>query len=126
MAQYRVLPAMLDQLKFGSGSNPVLLATVLKLGSKLPEEDLDKMVIPAVVQMFSNNERSTRINLLKHVKQYIEYIPDDIVEKQIFPNVISGFAGKKKRKSNCCLFCYGGKSPLINAYCSSKLKVFIF
>lgn len=92
MAQYRVLPAMLHQLKFGSGSNHMLLATVLKLGSKLPEEDLDKMVIPAVVQMFSNNERSTRINLLKHVKQYIEYIPDDIVEKQIFPNVISGFA----------------------------------
>jgi len=72
--------------------NPVLLATVLKLGSKLPQEDRDKMVIPSVVQMFSNNERSTRINLLKHVKQYIEYIPDEIVEKQIFPNVISGFA----------------------------------
>jgi len=91
-ARYRILPAMLNQLQFGAGSNPTLLATVLKLGKKLADEERETMIIPAVAKMFENNERSTRINLLKNIKLYIEFIPDDVVEKKIFPNVISGFA----------------------------------
>jgi len=91
-ARYRILPAMLNQLQFGAGSNPTLLATVLKLGQKLSDEEREAMIIPAVSKMFENNERSTRINLLKNIKLYIEFIPDDVVEKTIFPNVISGFA----------------------------------
>eukprot|EP00492_Amphilonche_elongata_P000128 TRINITY_DN105_c0_g1_i9.p1 TRINITY_DN105_c0_g1~~TRINITY_DN105_c0_g1_i9.p1 ORF type:complete len:502 (+),score=83.00 TRINITY_DN105_c0_g1_i9:779-2284(+) len=91
-ARYRILPAMINQLQFGAGSNPTLLATVLKLGKKLTDEERETMIIPAVSRMFENNERSTRINLLKNIKLYIEFVPDDVVEKKIFPNVVSGFA----------------------------------
>jgi len=84
-SRYRVLPALLTQLEFGSGSNPVLFTVVLKLSAKLDEEEREKMVVPVVTKMFSNNERSTRINLLKNLKTYVEFIPNKIIENQIFP-----------------------------------------
>jgi len=90
-SRYRVLPALLNQLQFGSGSNPVLFTVVLQLSAKLEEEEREKMVVPVVTKMFSNNERSTRINLLKNLKTYVEFIPSKLIEQKIFPEVLSGF-----------------------------------
>lgn len=50
------------------------------------------VVIPSVVKLFSSNERAVRVNLLQHLKDFSDSLDKDLVNKQIFPHVVSGFS----------------------------------
>ena len=67
ICKYKILPALSHLLQHGFGSNPVILSCVLKISTLFMDDENEKQqqIRPLVVAMFKNNERGTRINLLK-------------------------------------------------------------
>eukprot|EP00483_Globobulimina_turgida_P004419 UN04428 len=41
--------------------------------------------------MFNNHERGTRINLLKSLPKFLDYLDPNIVSQDIWPSLINGF-----------------------------------
>ena len=103
VCRYKILPALTHLLQHGFGSNPVILSCVLKISSLFidDEEEKSKKVTPVVVSMFQNNERGTRINLLKALPKFIQYLDTDTVSKEIFPKVINGFTDSSPVLREC-------------------------
>eukprot|EP01083_Nonionella_stella_P072077 194099_1 len=89
---YKILPILTHALQHGSETNSSVLTSVLKIGKHLSPEDYEKMVVPCVVKLFSSNERSTRLNLLANMGDYIDSLNNKIVTDSIFPSVASGFS----------------------------------
>ena len=89
--KYRILPALTHILEHGSGSNPVVLSCVLQISSLLENDEVEKKIKPVVTNLFKNNERGTRINLLKNLDKFIEYIDTKTITNDIFPQVLNGF-----------------------------------
>ncbi len=94
MARYRVLPTLLEALEFGSGmgvSFAPILAAVVRIGAKLDREDYSKLIVPAIVKLFSRSERLVRVHLLKHLAEYAEHMPASVVSQKVLPHVLTGF-----------------------------------
>eukprot|EP01083_Nonionella_stella_P043120 116393_1 len=85
ICNYKILPALTHLLQHGFGSNPLILSCVLKIN---PPKDT---VRPLIVNMFTNNERGTRINLLKSLPKFIDKLDSECVSNDIFPQLINGF-----------------------------------
>ncbi len=83
ICKYKILPILKHLLSHGFGSNPIILSLVIKIGS---EDNID-----VIIQLFDNNERSTRINLLKSLPNYISNINREIINNNIWPKLINGF-----------------------------------
>jgi len=90
--KFRILPALLHALEFGSGNNANVLASVLKIGAMLSQEENEKQIIPVVVKLFENKSRSTRINLLTNLELFIPFLSEKLVNEKIFPLVVTGFS----------------------------------
>lgn len=55
------------------------------------EKEYQKRMVPCITKLFSCKDRSIRSKLLKEMEFYIELIPTNLVNEQIFPNVLQGF-----------------------------------
>lgn len=70
----------------------------VNLLSKLASLDkLDPVVfriswVPILVQLWSMSDRSVRTVMLQSLKVLVPYVPDAVVNKSIFDNVLAGFA----------------------------------
>lgn len=67
-----------------------MLSSIIKVGSNLPDEEYDKIVIPCIIRMFSTPDRGIRMALLEKLPSYVERLSKKIVNDQIFPHVVSG------------------------------------
>lgn len=90
--KYRILPALLHALEFGSSNNANVLASCLKIGAMMTQEESEKHIIPVVVKLFENKSRSTRINLLSNLEHFVQFLSEKLVNDKIFPLVVSGFS----------------------------------
>lgn len=92
-AKYKVLPALVDVLAYGSAMRCFgsVLGSVLEIGAKLSPEEYDKLIIPCVVKLFSSTERSIRVHLLQTLASYHQHLSADLVEKQVFALISQGF-----------------------------------
>jgi len=101
-----VLPALSHLLQHGFGANPVILSCVLKIHRLQKDNDEAasdgaQSIRPMVIAMFKNNERGTRINLLKAMPKFIEYLDRETVSKLIFPQLINGFTDSSPVLREC-------------------------
>ncbi|XP_042450155.1 probable inactive serine/threonine-protein kinase scy1 isoform X1 [Zingiber officinale] len=87
----KLLPLLSSALEFGSAAAPALTA-LLKMGSWLSAEEFNIKVLPAIVKLFSSNDRAIRVALLQHIDQFGESLSSQIVDEQVFPHVANGFA----------------------------------
>ncbi|ETO27755.1 N-terminal kinase-like protein [Reticulomyxa filosa] len=99
--KYRILPALSHVLEHGSGSNPVILSCVLKISKMLTQEESEKMVKPVLINLFKNNERGIRINLLKNLDKFVDCLDSKTISKDIFPCVINGFTDQSPVLREC-------------------------
>ncbi|KAI1764217.1 ARM repeat-containing protein [Hypoxylon sp. FL1150] len=86
----KVLPELLKSVEFGGGG-PKAFGVVMKISTKLSNEDFEARVQPVVVRLFGNPDRAIRVCLLDNLPVMIDRLPQKVVNDKIFPNLVSGF-----------------------------------
>ncbi|KAL8727403.1 MAG: hypothetical protein Q9166_006075 [cf. Caloplaca sp. 2 TL-2023] len=87
----KVLPELLKSVEYGGGG-PKVFASVMKIGTRLSDEEYNSKLTPVIVRLFANPDRAIRVCLLDHLPSMIEHIPQKIVNDKIFPQMVTGFA----------------------------------
>lgn len=83
----KVLPELLKSVEFGGGG-PRVFSAVVKIGSKLSDEDFNLKLTPVVVRLFSNPDRAIRVCLLDNLPKIIGNLPQKLVNDKIFPHMV--------------------------------------
>lgn len=65
-----------------------MFGAIVKIGSKLSEEEYHSKVTPVVVRLFGNPDRAMRVSLLEHLPLMIDFLPKKIVNDKIFPQMV--------------------------------------
>ncbi|KAI1129119.1 armadillo-type protein [Nemania abortiva] len=86
----KVLPELLKSVEFGGGG-PKAFGVVMKIATKLTNEDFEARVQPVVIRLFGNPDRAIRVCLLDNLPHMIDRLPQKVVNDKIFPNIVSGF-----------------------------------
>lgn len=86
----KVLPELLKSVEFGGGGAKAF-GVVMKIGTKLPDDDFDTKVTPVVIRLFQNPDRAIRVCLLDNLPLMIERLSQKVVNDKIFPNLVTGF-----------------------------------
>ncbi|KAF1736098.1 putative inactive serine/threonine-protein kinase scy1 [Beauveria bassiana] len=86
----KVLPELMKSVEFGGGG-PKAISVVLKIASKLSQDDFETKLIPFIVRIFGNPDRAIRVCLLDSLPLIIDQLPQKIVNDKIFPQIVAGF-----------------------------------
>ncbi|MCJ1298138.1 hypothetical protein MMC08_000927 [Hypocenomyce scalaris] len=86
----KVLPELLKSVEFGGGG-PKVFSAVMKIGSKLSEEDYESRITPVVVRLFASPDRAIRVCLLDNLPRMIDHLSQKVVNDKIFPQLVTGF-----------------------------------
>ncbi|KAH9906992.1 ARM repeat-containing protein [Xylariomycetidae sp. FL2044] len=86
----KVLPELLKSVEFGGGG-PKAFGVVMKISTKLTNEDFESKVQPVVIRLFGNPDRAIRVCLLDNLPLMIDRLPQKVVNDKIFPHLVSGF-----------------------------------
>lgn len=84
----KVLPELLKSVEFGGGGANVF-GFILKIGTKLTEEEYASKLTPVIVRLFANPDRVMRVYLLENLPLMIDHLPQKIVNDKIFPQMVS-------------------------------------
>jgi SCY1-like protein 1 len=83
----KILPELLKSVEFGGGG-PKVFEVVMKISTKLTDEDFEAKVTPVVVRMFGSPDRAIRVCLLDNLPLMIDRLPQKIVNDKIFPQMV--------------------------------------
>lgn len=83
----KVLPELLRSVEFGGGG-PKVFSAVMKIGSKLSEDDYESKITPVIVRLFASPDRAIRVCLLDSLPQMIDHLSQKIVNDKIFPQLV--------------------------------------
>lgn len=86
----KVLPELLKSIEFGGGG-PKVFGVVMKISSKLVDEDYDARVTPGIVRLFSSPDRAIRVCLLDNLPLMIDRLSQKVVNDKIFPQMVYTF-----------------------------------
>jgi len=84
----KVLPELLKSVEFGGGG-PKAFGIVMKIATKLSNEDFDTKMTPVLIRLFGNPDRAIRVCLLDNLPLMIERLSQRIVNDKIFPQIVS-------------------------------------
>ncbi|KAF2399120.1 ARM repeat-containing protein [Trichodelitschia bisporula] len=87
----KVLPELLKSVEFGGGG-PRVLSLILKIGTKLSEDEYEQRLTPVIVRLFANQDRALRVCLLDGLPLMIDHLSQKIVNNGIFPQMVTGFS----------------------------------
>ncbi|KXJ87728.1 armadillo-type protein [Microdochium bolleyi] len=86
----KVLPELLKSVEYGGGG-PKALGVVIKISTKLTNDDFETRVQPVIIRLFGNPDRAIRVCLLDSLPLMIDRLPQKVVNDKIFPQLVSGF-----------------------------------
>ncbi|KAI1495930.1 armadillo-type protein [Biscogniauxia marginata] len=86
----KVLPELLKSVEYGGGG-PKAFSVVMKISTKLTNDDFEARVQPVAIRLFGNPDRAIRVCLLDNLPLMIDRLPQKVVNDKIFPNMVSGF-----------------------------------
>ena len=86
----KVLPELLKAVEFGGGGAKAF-GLVMKISTKLSDDEYDSQVTPVVVRLFSNPDRALRVCLLDNLPLMIDHLSQRTVSDKIFPQMVTGF-----------------------------------
>ncbi|KAI9711080.1 MAG: hypothetical protein M1812_007274 [Candelaria pacifica] len=86
----KVLPELLKSVEFGGGG-PKVFAAVMKIGTKLTDEEYDTRLTPVVIRLFGSPDRAIRVCLLDNLPLMIDHLSQKVVNDKVFPQMVSGF-----------------------------------
>ncbi|KAH0785143.1 HEAT repeat protein [Histomonas meleagridis] len=85
---YTILPQLISALSFSP--TPSLLGPILTIGRLLDEAHFGVIVVPPLVSLFENQDRTLRIHLLNQIDSLVPFLDKNVVNEQIFINIIGG------------------------------------
>ena len=71
--KHKILPELIKALEFG-GAGVKALQPILKISSKLNDEEFEKTALPAIVKLVASPDRNIRIVLCENIGQFIEKV----------------------------------------------------
>lgn len=83
----KILPELLKSVEFGGGG-PKVFSVVMKISTKLSDDDFEVKVTPVIVRLFSSPDRAIRVCLLDNLPLMIDRLPQKIVNDKIFPQMV--------------------------------------
>ncbi|KAK4121403.1 ARM repeat-containing protein [Parathielavia appendiculata] len=86
----KVLPELLKSVEFGGGG-PKAFGVVMKIATKLSNEDFETKVTPVLIRLFGNPDRAIRVCLLDNLPLMIDRLTQKVVNDKIFPQIVTGF-----------------------------------
>ena len=86
----KILPELLKSVEFGGGG-PSVFAAIMKIGSKLSDDEFENRLGPVIMRLFQSPDRALRVCLLDNLPQMIDRIPQKDVNGKIWPAMTSGF-----------------------------------
>lgn len=86
----KVLPELLKSVEFGGGGAKAF-GVVMKISTKLSNDDFDTKITPVVIRLFQNPDRAIRVCLLDNLPLMIDRLSQKTVNDKIFPNLVTGF-----------------------------------
>ena len=86
----KVLPELLKSVEFGGGG-PKVFSTVMKIASKLSDDEWDSRIVPVIIRLFASPDRAIRVCLLDNLPSMIDHLSQKIVTDKIFPQMVTGF-----------------------------------
>ncbi|KAK5133973.1 hypothetical protein LTR08_007093 [Meristemomyces frigidus] len=86
----KILPELLKSIEFGGGG-PKSFALVMRIATKLSEDEYDRRITPVVIRLFSSPDRALRVCLLDNLPHMIDHLSQKIVTDKIFPQMVTGF-----------------------------------
>lgn len=84
----KVLPELLKSVEFGGGG-PKVFGAIVKIGTKLSEEEYTSKLTPVIVRLFGNPDRALRVCLLDNLPLMIDNLSQKVVNNKIFPQMVS-------------------------------------
>jgi SCY1-like protein 1 len=88
----KVLPELLKSVEFGGGG-PKVFAVVMKIATKLTDEDFESKITPVVIRLFASPDRAIRVCLLDNLPLMIDRLPQKVVNDKIFPQMVGSLGG---------------------------------
>ncbi|KAF2673260.1 protein kinase [Microthyrium microscopicum] len=86
----KVLPELVKSVEFGGGG-PRVFSVIMKISSKLSEEEYEQRLNPVIVRLFASPDRALRVCLLDNLPQMIDHLPQKLVSNSIWPQMVAGF-----------------------------------
>lgn len=86
----KVLPELLKAIEFGGGG-PKSFALMMRIASKLSEDEYAMQITPVVVRLFGSPDRAMRVCLLDNLPLMIDHLGQRIVTDKVFPQMVTGF-----------------------------------
>lgn len=86
----KVLPELLKSVEFGGGG-PKSFSLVMRIATKLSEEEYDARITPVVIRLFTSPDRALRVCLLDNLPLMIDHLSQKLVTDKIFPQMVTGF-----------------------------------
>ncbi|KAF2759634.1 ARM repeat-containing protein [Pseudovirgaria hyperparasitica] len=86
----KVLPELLKSVEYGGGG-PKVFGVVMKISTKLTDEEYDGQITPVIVRLFTLPDRAIRVCLLDNLPLMIDHLSNKIVNDKIFPQLVTGF-----------------------------------
>ena len=84
----KILPELLKSVEFGGGG-PNVFSFVMKIGSKLSDEEYETALNPVIIRLFASPDRQIRVCLLDNLPQMIDHLSQKIVTDKIFPQLVN-------------------------------------
>lgn len=86
----KILPELVKSVEFGGGGPKVFVA-ILKIGSKMSDDEWEAKLLPMVLRLFASPDRAMRVCLLDSLPSMVDRIPQRDVNGKIFPMMVTGF-----------------------------------
>ncbi|KAI9829370.1 MAG: hypothetical protein M1826_005690 [Phylliscum demangeonii] len=86
----KILPELLKCVEF-AGGGPKVFAMVVKISTKLTEDEYETVLTPVLIRLFANPDRTIRVCLLDNLPLLIDHLPQKVVSDKIFPQMVTGF-----------------------------------
>lgn len=83
----KILPELLKSVEFGGGG-PKVFSFVLKIGSKLSDEEYEARLNPVLLRLFASPDRQMRVCLLDNMPLMIDHFSQKLVTDKIFPQLV--------------------------------------
>lgn len=91
MQTRQVLPELLQAQKFPGHEQAQILPAILKIGTRLKDEEFKEKVAPLVATLFSSPDRGIRFRLLMSIGDMMPNLDDATINDKIFPECVNGF-----------------------------------
>lgn len=86
----KILPDLINAFEFGEAGSAIL-NPIFKIGSILSEDEYQNKLVPCIIKLYSYKDRATRSKLLQQLDSYIHFLAPNVINDQIFPQVVQGF-----------------------------------